>query len=163
MFQAYRRFSILLMMLTMIGVAGCQTIPHGLTSRQVAVLKSEGFAPTERGWEFSVSDRLLFEIDKSDVGAEQSAAIARMATNLRRVGIRSAAVEGHADDTGSESHNVDLSQRRAQSVATIMTANGFSPDGLAVRGFGDQYPIDNNRTAEGRRENRRVAIIVAAI
>lgn len=163
-FEDTRRGSLMLMLAAVLGTGACQTIPRSrLDARQIAILKEQGFTHTERGWEISVDDRLLFEVDRSDVGPGQLPAIARLARGLTSVGIHTATVEGHADDTGTASYNLELSARRAKSVANVLAENGFSRTGLIVRGLGDRFPVDDNRTAVGRRENRRVVILIAAL
>ncbi|MGB3221801.1 MAG: OmpA family protein, partial [Desulforhopalus sp.] len=68
-------------------------------------------------------------------------------------------VEGHTDNTGSESSNMMLSQKRAESVASALMARGISPDRITTKGFGEMYPVANNDSASGRQENRRVEIV----
>ena len=146
-----------------IALAACQTMgqPH-LTHRQVATLQAQGFERTTRGWEFGVSDRLLFPVDESGLSAEERESVRRIALALVDVGITQAALEGHADDTGSAEHNLALSRERAEAVAKEMAASGFPASGLTVVGLGEKYPIDSNRTSKGRRENRRVVVIISA-
>ena len=146
-----------------IGLAACQTTgqPH-LSKRQVAALQAQGFERTPRGWEFGVQDRLLFPVDQSGLSAEERATARRIAQALIAVGIAQALVEGHADDTGSAEHNLRLSRERADAVAKEMAASGFPAAGLTVVGLGEKFPIDSNRTSAGRRENRRVVVLIGA-
>lgn len=145
-------------------LGGCQMSKNGsrFTRAQLAVLTSEGFAETQRGWEFSINDRLLFDTDESAVLPDQSARIRRVAGRLLAVGIRRAAVEGHADDTGSAEHNQRLSERRAATVAQVLVSAGFPATGVSTVGLGERFPIEDNGTTAGRRENRRVVILIAA-
>ena len=69
-------------------------------------------------------------------------------------------VEGHTDSRGSESHNLDLSQRRAESVRTYLVGRGYESDRMQAHGIGKGRPTTSNTTAEGRANNRRVEIIV---
>jgi outer membrane protein OmpA-like peptidoglycan-associated protein len=69
-------------------------------------------------------------------------------------------VEGHTDSTGSKAHNLDLSKRRAQSVATWLVAHGFKGIAIAA-GYGSEKPIATNKTKQGRAENRRVEFFVS--
>jgi outer membrane protein OmpA-like peptidoglycan-associated protein len=144
-------------------LAACQTAgPPRLTHRQVAALQAQGFERTERGWEFGIQDRLLFAVDDSRLDAAERQSIARIAETLRGVGIAEATIEGHADDTGSSEHNLALSRERAEAVAKEMQASGFPSAGLTVVGLGEKYPVDTNRTSKGRRENRRVVVLISA-
>ena len=67
-------------------------------------------------------------------------------------------VMGHTDSTGSEQYNLDLSRRRAESVANYLVSRGVSRARIETIGYGEQYPIADNTTATGRSENRRVEI-----
>jgi outer membrane protein OmpA-like peptidoglycan-associated protein len=69
-------------------------------------------------------------------------------------------VAGHTDSTGSDSYNLELSQRRAASVSAYLNARGVVSDRLLSVGYGKARPIATNETAEGRQLNRRVEITV---
>ncbi len=132
------------------------------TRAQRAVFMEEGFAETDRGWEFSINDRLLFASDESTVLPQQAGSIKRIAGRLLGVGIRHATVEGHADGSGSAEHNQRLSERRAAAVAEVLVGSGFDKTAISTTGLGDRFPVESNATAEGRRENRRVVILITA-
>jgi outer membrane protein OmpA-like peptidoglycan-associated protein len=68
------------------------------------------------------------------------------------------AVSGHTDSTGSDSYNQSLSERRADSVAAQLAAEGVSDVRIAVAGYGESRPIADNATASGRQQNRRVEL-----
>ncbi len=72
-------------------------------------------------------------------------------------------VMGHTDSTGSDSYNLDLSRRRAESVANYLTSRGVSRARIATIGYGEQYPIADNGTPEGRAQNRRVEIRITPV
>jgi outer membrane protein OmpA-like peptidoglycan-associated protein len=72
-------------------------------------------------------------------------------------------VEGHTDSTGSGSHNLILSQARAEAVAAYLESKGVDSKRLRAKGFGQSQPIDDNATAKGRAANRRVAFTVLKI
>ncbi|MDH4742714.1 OmpA family protein [Sphingomonas sp. CBMAI 2297] len=146
-------------------LAGCQASmrPKPLwTAPQIEAMRAAGFVQTDRGWELSVADRLLFASDESRVDEKQAVVIARIASNLQAVEIRHATIEGHADITGTRHHNLVLSGQRARAVANVFVGAGFDRDNIRAEGLGDRYPIEDNRTAEGRQENRRVVILLTA-
>jgi OmpA-OmpF porin, OOP family len=68
-------------------------------------------------------------------------------------------IEGHTDNTGTPASNQTLSQARAKSVVEALVTGGISRDRLAAKGFGQDRPIADNRTDEGRAKNRRVEIV----
>jgi OOP family OmpA-OmpF porin len=66
-------------------------------------------------------------------------------------------VRGHTDNRGSDKLNLDLSQRRAESVMDYLKAHGVT-NTMTAKGYGKANPIADNKTADGRLENRRVAL-----
>lgn len=149
--------------LSLLILSGCQTMPppaSGLDARQVAALRAQGFTETESGWLFDISSRLLFPTDTSEIDPAQAETVRRMAGALCAVDIRSARIEGHADNTGTADYNRQLSERRALAVANVLVEGGMPRARLRAEGLGDTQPIESNATADGRAENRRVAIIV---
>jgi len=163
-----RKYLAALIVLALAPLAACQPAarpepvarPAGLTPAQIAVLRDQGFSETETGWEFGMADRLLFATDRSRLAPGQADRIAGIARALRAVDIVRLRVEGHTDATGSIAHNQRLSAQRADAVARAMVVGGLPREGIAVIGLGKSQPLESNRTASGRAENRRVVIIV---
>ncbi len=71
-------------------------------------------------------------------------------------------VEGHADPSGSRSYNKALSQKRAESVKKFLVGKGVGRDRMVPKGYGENVPIADNRTAEGRAQNRRVEFVITS-
>lgn len=143
--------------------AACATTPRPtplFTPEQEAVLRANRFVPTERGWEFSANDKLLFAFDDSKLKVDQIPVIQAIAGRLDAVAIMHATIEGHTDATGAAAYNDQLSLRRAGAVAEAFISGGFNRDGIKVEGLGSRYPIESNDTREGREENRRVVILI---
>lgn len=69
-----------------------------------------------------------------------------------------ATVVGHTDSTGNPNYNLQLSQRRAQSVAGYLGDRGIPRARLAAEGRGQTQPVADNATEAGRAQNRRVEI-----
>jgi len=72
-------------------------------------------------------------------------------------------VIGHTDSTGNDNYNMTLSQRRANSVASYLENQGIPGSRLAVLGMGENQPIADNNTTEGRAQNRRVELYITAL
>lgn len=83
------------------------------------------------------------------------AAVGEVLTEFNRTTIE---VSGHTDSTGDDRYNRDLSQRRANSVAYILSQNGVMPQRMYVVGYGEQHPVASNATSAGKARNRRVEI-----
>ncbi len=69
-------------------------------------------------------------------------------------------VKGHTDSSGKDDHNLQLSQRRADSVRSFLVERGVNDASVSAVGMGETGPIANNKSAEGRADNRRVEIVV---
>jgi outer membrane protein OmpA-like peptidoglycan-associated protein len=69
-------------------------------------------------------------------------------------------IQGHTDSTGSEEHNMQLSERRAQSVLNHLLMREIHESRMAATGYGEGYPVSDNSTDSGRQANRRVSILV---
>ena len=67
-------------------------------------------------------------------------------------------LEGHTDSVGSAKTNKKLSEKRANAVRDWLVQNGIGADRLTATGFGEDKPIDTNRTRAGRKNNRRVEV-----
>lgn len=146
--------------MTVVLLAACQTVPQGLTPAQIAVLKEEGFTQTDEGWEFGISDKVLFDTDQAVVKPGSVDNIKRLAGRLLGVGLDRMRLDGHTDNRGSDAHNQQLSLRRAQAVADIVVAAGMPAAHVEVRGQGAAHPVADNGSAAGRAENRRVAVVI---
>ncbi|MCA9559913.1 MAG: OmpA family protein [Myxococcales bacterium] len=74
--------------------------------------------------------------------------------------IKKVRVEGHTDSRGSDRYNKKLSQLRADSVKKYLIGQGVEPERLESVGYGEEQPIDDNRTSDGRANNRRVEFTI---
>ena len=69
------------------------------------------------------------------------------------------AIEGHTDNQGRKDANLTMSQNRAQAVLSYLAAKGIDASRMSSTGKGDTEPVADNRTREGREQNRRVDIV----
>lgn len=146
-------------------LGACQSAPpvtHGLNPEQMAVLRQQGFVETDEGWSLGISDKVLFETDADALNADSVGNIGRLGKSLMAVGIAHLRVLGYTDSSGNDSYNDALSSRRAAAVAEALRRAGVPESNIEQRGMGKRNPVADNRTAEGRTQNRRVAIIVQA-
>ncbi|MBH3457762.1 OmpA family protein [Pseudomonas monteilii] len=157
------RFPLWALLLAMLALTGCQSAPpKGLTPEQIAVLKREGFTPTDEGWAYDLSGKVLFGSDLDSLNGQSQAIVERIGKALLGVGIQGVRVDGHADSSGKAAYNQQLSERRAQSVAKALVGVGMQAQNIQRRGLGSTQPVADNRTSAGRTENRRVSIVVAS-
>lgn len=157
-----RRLLALVCLLGFGVLAGCQTMPvNGLTAEQIAALKAEGFKQTDEGWEFGLSDTVLFDTGQFVVREPAQQTVLRIGRTLVRVGLNEVRVYGYTDSVGSDTYNEQLSARRADAVAEVLVDAGMQRAGIQTIGAGKRNPVADNSTPAGRAQNRRVAIVVS--
>jgi outer membrane protein OmpA-like peptidoglycan-associated protein len=114
------------------------------------------------GIKITFDSGILFEVDRSDLQAEAQKNLTDLSVILNKYEDTDILIEGHTDATGSEDYNLELSERRSQSVANHLSMEQVSATRFTIMGYGEIQPIADNSTAEGRRENRRVEIAIMA-
>jgi len=115
---------------------------------------------TARGLIVNVGD-VLFETGRYELLPPAREKLARFAgIVLGHPGLMVQA-EGFTDSTGTDAINEELSQRRAGAVSEYLMAQGVARDRLTTRGYGASQPVASNDTPEGRRQNRRVELVVS--
>jgi len=102
----------------------------------------------------------LFDVDSAALKAGSIDEIQRVSTVLNQYPQTSIIVSGHTDSTGSEDHNLTLSERRANSVKNALAGQGVSLSRITTIGYGQATPIADNTTEAGRQLNRRVIITI---
>lgn len=115
---------------------------------------------TERGMVITLGD-VLFGTDLARLNVEGMRTAEKLANVLQKNPQRTVLVEGFTDSTGTAAHNQDLSERRATAVRGALQELGVARERVAVRGYGEAYPIAANDTAQNRQLNRRVEIVLS--
>ncbi|MDM7994624.1 MAG: OmpA family protein [Acidobacteriota bacterium] len=100
-----------------------------------------------------------FDTDKAAIKEESRSTIAQIIALLRENPALKVSIEGHTDNTGTAQHNKTLSEQRAQAVLNAVVQGGIGKERLSSRGWGQEKPIADNRTEEGKAKNRRVEIV----
>ena len=107
---------------------------------------------------------ILFASGKADVSDSGRAALKEVASILGKMPRRRFTVAGHTDNVPVKSapfpSNWELSTARAVAVTKELIRHGLAPDNLVAAGYGQFAPIGSNRTKRGRRQNRRIEIIL---
>ncbi|EJT84579.1 OmpA/MotB domain-containing protein [Pseudomonas putida S11] len=136
----------------MLALTGCQSAPpKGLSAEQIDVLKREGFTPTDEGWAYDLSGKVLFGSDLDSLNSQSQAIVERIGKALLGVGIQGVRVDGHADSSGKAAYNQQLSERRAQSVGPKARGRG--------RYAGAEHPVPRagQQPAGGEQPHQRRA------
>jgi outer membrane protein OmpA-like peptidoglycan-associated protein len=124
--------------------------------QRIASVKQE-----TRGMVITLSGEVLFTSGKAELLPAAQAKLTEVANALTQQNPdANIVVEGHTDAQGSQTFNLDLSTRRAQAVRDYLASHGVAPDRITAQGLGFSRPIADNKTAEGRANNRRVEIVV---
>jgi len=106
----------------------------------------------------SYAKTILFDTGKSSFKKESFSVLQSITAILKEYPKANFTIEGHTDSQGSKTLNQKLSDSRANAVMAYLIQNGIDGDRLSAYGFGEDYPIDTNATAAGRRNNRRVEV-----
>ncbi len=99
-----------------------------------------------------------FDTAKAAIKPESEPLIAQVADMLKKNPGLKVSVEGHTDNVGNAKANLELSQARATAVVTALAAKGIEGSRLQAKGWGDQKPVADNNTEQGRAKNRRVEL-----
>lgn len=99
-----------------------------------------------------------FEFDKAEVVDRSQIVLDAAAKRLQECPDINITVDGHTCSIGAEQYNEALSQRRAESVRRYLLDSGVAPSRVAARGYGEANPIADNRSEDGRTQNRRVEL-----
>lgn len=105
---------------------------------------------------------VLFAVDSALLTPSSRAAVDDVAAVLNEYDKTAVIVQGHTDSTGSEEHNQELSERRAEAVRNYLAGRGVDADRMAALGYGEGAPVADNATASGRARNRRVDVLLKA-
>ena len=105
---------------------------------------------------------VLFAVDSAVLNSGAQAAMADAAAVMIEYPKTAVVVQGHTDSTGSEEHNQALSERRARAVENFLIARGVAAERIASIGHGEGAPVASNASESGRRQNRRVDVLLKA-
>jgi outer membrane protein OmpA-like peptidoglycan-associated protein len=105
-------------------------------------------------------DRLFFNTNSAQLRPESQEQLGNIAVILKAYPDVHIKVGGYTDNTGDSESNLKLSQDRADGVVGELISLGVQPDRLEAQGYGDQHPVADNSTEEGRTQNRRISMRV---
>lgn len=105
---------------------------------------------------------LTFDYDRDGVKSQFVPTLQQVGGVLRDYNQTTVDVYGHADSTGADAYNQDLSERRAMNVASVLMQGGVIRQRIIAQGYGETRPIADNSTDSGRARNRRVEVYISA-
>lgn len=109
---------------------------------------------------FDENSGVYFDTAKYNINAASQVNLDKLAGVLREYVDTNVLVVGHTDSVGAEESNMLLSKRRAQAVSSYFTTKGIASNRLTTNWYGEQTPVGDNATPEGRAQNRRVNIVI---
>jgi len=121
-------------------------------------------APKVTKDQLELPGQIVFENNSAVLKPESDAAITQLKNYLEKTPrVTKLRIEGHTDNTGSPQANETLSGQRALAVKAALVAKGIAKDRLIAVGFGQNKPIADNATEEGRAKNRRTEFHIAEL
>jgi outer membrane protein OmpA-like peptidoglycan-associated protein len=115
---------------------------------------------TERGMIITIGD-VLFATGQATLTPAGMSNLRKLADALAQNPERTVLVEGFTDSVGGAAYNQNLSERRAAAVRNALTGMGVDARRIAMKGYGEAYPVAPNDTAGNKQLNRRVEIVVS--
>ncbi|MGW2178890.1 OmpA family protein [Streptomyces sp. NPDC001732] len=128
----------------------------------VQVIEDEGGEErredTNANVKFALQSEVLFGKDSAKLSPAANSRIAAIAAEIKKQNATKVRVFGFTDNLGSSAHGDVLSKQRANAVHGVLAKELGSGISFEIRGYGEQYPIADNSTEEGRKKNRRVEV-----
>jgi outer membrane protein OmpA-like peptidoglycan-associated protein len=114
------------------------------------------------GIKITFDSGLMFDVDKATLKPASKTNLTNLAVILNKYEDTNILLEGHTDATGSDEYNLELSNKRSQSVANFLATQNVNATRFTIMGYGESQPIADNESAEGRSLNRRVEVAIYA-
>jgi outer membrane protein OmpA-like peptidoglycan-associated protein len=134
-----------------------------LATQQTAAIQAELDAlkakPTDRGLVLTLGD-VLFDTGRAELNPGASRNLDQLVRFLTDHPERLVEIDGYTDNVGTDSYNLDLSQRRADTVKSVLVDRGIDSTRIVSRGYGKDFSVASNVDSGGRQLNRRVEIVI---
>jgi outer membrane protein OmpA-like peptidoglycan-associated protein len=135
-------------------------------TQQTAAVQAELDAlkakPTDRGLVLTLGD-VLFDSGRAELNPGAYRNLDQLVQFLTQHAERRVEIDGYTDSIGTDSFNLDLSQRRADSVKSVLISRGIDPARIVSRGYGKDFGVASNSDSGGRQLNRRVEIVIGGV
>lgn len=107
-----------------------------------------------------IKQTIFFEFNKATIKSVSFSLLDEVAQALSDNPTIKVEIQGHTDSVGNDKFNLKLSQKRAESVKAYLVKRGIDAGRMDPKGYGENVPIADNRTADGRSQNRRVEFVI---
>ena len=114
------------------------------------------------GIKITFDSGILFAFDSSKLTGPARENVSQLAETLKKYEDTAILIEGHTDSKGTDSYNKQLSEERADAVSDLLVSLGVKNARITEVGYGENQPVADNSTEEGRRLNRRVEVAIYA-
>jgi len=148
-----------------VGGAAGAVIGHQMDQQAKEIDASVEGATVQRvgeGIAVTFDSGLLFAYDSDVIQSAARANLTELANSLKKYPESQLLIVGHTDDTGSDSYNQGLSQRRSDAAATFLQSQGIARSRIQTSGKGESEPVATNESDSGRQQNRRVEVAIYA-
>ena len=148
-----------------VGGAAGAIIGHQMDQQAKELSQNIKGATVERvgeGIQVTFASGLLFAFDSDSIQAAAGTNLRELASSLQKYPESQLLIVGHTDNVGDANYNQRLSERRANSAAAYLAAQGVARARLATSGKGKSEPVATNETDAGRQRNRRVEVAIYA-
>jgi outer membrane protein OmpA-like peptidoglycan-associated protein len=148
-----------------VGGAAGAIIGHQMDQQAKELSQTIKGATVERvgeGIQVTFASGLLFAFDSDVIQAAAGTNLSELASSLQKYPESQLLIVGHTDNVGDDSYNQRLSERRANSAAAYLAAQGVATTRLTASGKGESEPVTTNDTDAGRQQNRRVEVAIYA-
>lgn len=147
-----------------VGAGGGALIGRYMDKQEADLKKVKGAKIERQGDKLVVrfNSAILFDTNKAQLKPKSKTDLAEFAQVLKKYPQTDLVIEGHTDNTGKKPRNQKLSVERAEAVVAFLATDGVSAQRMAGRGYADDRPVADNTTEDGRKQNRRVEVQIAA-
>ena len=147
-----------------VGAATGAVIGHYMDKQEADLKKVKGAKVERQGDKLVVqfNSAILFDTAKWNLKAASQHDLSEFAKVLVQYPDTDLVIEGHTDNKGKKVKNKKLSMQRAESVIAFLESQGVARPRMTPQGYGDEKPVGDNKTKEGRQANRRVEVQISA-
>jgi outer membrane protein OmpA-like peptidoglycan-associated protein len=114
------------------------------------------------GIKITFRDGIQFALNSSELSETSKTNLTELAGTLKKYDDTNILIEGHTDISGTREHNMQLSDKRAESVAAYLEGLGVKSKRITTEGYGPDQPVADNESDYGRQQNRRVEVAIFA-